>query len=204
MGDFKQKPGCPTWTAGGIGAERLDHLCQGECYNPTDERLRITRIEVVRIRPQQAPGENVTSLIDNPWRTFKCQDDPAGCIVEFEEEYFIIDKRPAVYCVRAIQEPEKAINARGPRCTRGSKVTCISVNPCWGNYRTPMSDDWLASSEERACATPICVDPKPCTTTRDTSATSGSAQRRSASIQNHADECGRCVVPQSCARRRAA
>ena len=50
---FKQLPGCPEHVdrarSRRSGSQRL---CRGECYNPSDERHLITRIEVVRIRPQ--------------------------------------------------------------------------------------------------------------------------------------------------------
>ena len=58
LGAFNQKSGC----AGNeiIYPEisnRIENLCKGECYNPTDKRKLISRIEVVRIRPQIYPGE---------------------------------------------------------------------------------------------------------------------------------------------------
>ena len=62
LGALAQKPGCPESSTQALSPERLQRLCHGECYNPGDERRRITRIEVVRIRPQRAPGEPVSSL----------------------------------------------------------------------------------------------------------------------------------------------
>jgi hypothetical protein len=70
VGAFKQLPGCPDFAHKGLGSQRLELLCGGECYNPGDERHLIERIEVVRIRPQVSADEKVDNLIEDPWRIF--------------------------------------------------------------------------------------------------------------------------------------
>ncbi len=156
-GALKQAEGCPTVSLEGLSADRLERLCRGECYNPTDERRRITRIEVVRIRPRSYPDEPIASLIQDPWRTIPCAGDGEGCSVEFEDPDFVADNREVLYYVRAIQEPTMTVNAELERCTRDEAGRCIEVNPCYGDYRTPASDDCLATSEERAWSSPIFV-----------------------------------------------
>ena len=158
-GALKQAEGCPDVSREGLSADRLERLCRGECYNPTDERRRITRVEVVRIRPRVNPGEPVGSLIQDPWRTIPCPGDPTGCSVEFEDLEFPGEHREVLYYVRAIQEPTLVVNADLERCTRDESGRCIEVNPCYGDYRTPASDDCLAPSEERAWSSPIFVTP---------------------------------------------
>lgn len=157
-GDFKQAPGCPDFTAQGMSADRLSHLCGGECYNPTNERLHITRIEVVRIRPQITPGESVSTLIEDVWRTFPCNDQGQGCTVEFTDPDFVRGRRDTVYYVRAIQEPTPRINGDNLRPTRDAQGRTTAVNPCWGDYRTSRSDNCTANVEERAWASPIYVN----------------------------------------------
>jgi hypothetical protein len=159
VGALAQAEGCPASTLDGISAERLDHLCRGECYNPTDERRRITRVEVVRIRPRVRADEAPGSLIDDPFRTIPCPGDPAGCTVEFDDPDFAGAGRGALYYVRAIQEPTLTVNAELERCTRDEHGRCVDVNPCYGDYRTPLGDDCLAPSEERAWSSPIFVAP---------------------------------------------
>ncbi|MCW5889209.1 MAG: DUF3604 domain-containing protein [bacterium] len=156
-GAFVQQPGCPDWAAERIGAERLEHLCRGECYNPGDARHRITRVEIVRIRPQATPGEDVGGLIEDPWKRVECPANTAGCVVEFDDPEFAAGDREFVYYARAVQEPTQAVNAAGLRCQYDASGACVSVNPCFGDYRTPYDDDCLAPAEERAWSSPIFV-----------------------------------------------
>lgn len=156
-GDFRQAPGCPDFTAQGMSEERLQNLCGGECYNPTNERLRIARIEVVRIRPQILRGEDVAPLIEDVWRSLPCNDVGQGCVVEFEDADFVRGRRDAVYYVRAIQEATPRVNGALLRPTPDAEGRTTSVDPCWGDYRTSRDDNCLADVEERAWASPIYV-----------------------------------------------
>ncbi len=38
-------------------------ICKNECYNPSDVRKKISRIEVIKITPQMYAGEDVNNLI---------------------------------------------------------------------------------------------------------------------------------------------
>jgi hypothetical protein len=141
IGSQKQEPGCPNYAASGLPAEKLARLCRGECFNPSDERHSITRIEVVRIRPQREPGEPVDGLIEDPWRSFACEPNAAGCTVEFADDEFSMRARDAIYYVRAIEEPTPAVNGAGFATTLGDP-----------------GDDRLGNVEERAWSSPIYVD----------------------------------------------
>lgn len=158
LGEFKQMPGCPDYSVSALSADRIKSLCMGECYNPTDERLAITRIEVVRIRPQVEAGENIGSLIEDPWQTHACPADSGGCVVEFSDPEFSESLRDAVYYVRAIQEPTPAVNGGGLRCETDENGVCRNIKPCYGGFRTSNDDNCLADIEERAWSSPIFVD----------------------------------------------
>jgi len=155
VGSFKQRPGCPESTTTAVSHDRLDRLCRGECYNPSDERHLIARIDIVRIRPQQRPDEPVASLIDDPWRRYDCPPDPQGCTLQIDDADFAGGGRDALYYARAVQEPTLAINAGELRCNYNEKGECIQPHPCYGDYRTPADDDCLAMNQERAWSSPI-------------------------------------------------
>jgi len=159
VGSFAQKPGCPDYAAATLAPERLEHLCKGECYNPGDDRRVITRIEVVRIRPQNRPDEAIAPLIEDPWRSFSCQPDPAGCSVTFEDPDYAGGARDTLYYVRAIEEPAPAVNAAGLRCEYDEKGECVKVNLCGASGTD--DDDCLAGHEPRAWSSPIFVDYAP-------------------------------------------
>jgi len=156
-GSFEQKPGCPDSSASALGAGEIERLCKGECYHPSDERRPITRIEVVRVRPQSRADEPIEALVEDPWRTFACEGGPEGCRVEFEDPDFVADGRESIYYVRAIEAPGLAVNAGNLRCTRDADGACLEVDRC--ALPGTEDDDCLAETEERAWSSPIHVDP---------------------------------------------
>jgi hypothetical protein len=159
VGALAQEPGCPAEAVHALGTERLERLCRGECHHPGDRRRVVTRIEVVRIRPQIRRGEPIRQLIEDPWRRFACAPDPAGCVVEFADPEFPAGAREHVYYVRAVQEATPAVNAGALRCEVGADGGCVRSDPCYGDWRTPADDDCLAPSEERAWSSPIFLAP---------------------------------------------
>ncbi len=148
-GSFEQKPGCAPDVIQALGEDRLERICASECYNPGDDRRRITRIEVIRIQRQRSEDEPVDDLIEDPWKTIPCPEGPELCVVEFEDPSYGELGRDLLYYVRAIQEPTPTVNGGGLRCRGGE------CEPCYGNFRTPVDDDCLVDTEERAWSSPI-------------------------------------------------
>jgi hypothetical protein len=159
VGAFEQKPGCPEHSVHALSTERLQHLCAGECNNPSDKRKAIDRIDVIRIRPQATKGENVRDLIEDPWRTFACTGDENGCMVEFDDPSFGSEKREYIYYVRAVEKPTPTVNAGNLRCEKDANGQCVKVSPCFGDSRTELTDDCLAPAGERAWSSPIYLKP---------------------------------------------
>ena len=53
VGSFKQKAGCPDYVYSSFEENQISRLCLNECYNPSNERNKIDRIEVIRITVTQ-------------------------------------------------------------------------------------------------------------------------------------------------------
>jgi len=158
VGALEQKPGCPEHTLGALAPEKVERLCRGECYHPSDTRRKIDRIEVIRIRPRVNPDEPMERIIEDPWRTFECGADQSGCTAAFADPDYPVGARDVVYYARAIQEPTLAVNAANLRCEYDDEGNCVSMRPCWGDFRTPESDECLDETQERAWSSPIYVD----------------------------------------------
>ena len=148
-GAFAQLPGCPDEVSEALGPQRIDRICAGECYHPSDERRRISRIEVVRIGRQMKETEAVEELIEDPWLTIPCPADTEVCEVDFEDPWYSSAGREVLYYVRAIQEATPAVNAGQLRC-EGDEC-----EPCYGDYRVPFDEDCLSMNQERAWSSPI-------------------------------------------------
>ncbi len=154
-GAFEQRPGCPEESLGALGPDGIERLCKGECHNPSDVRRPITRIEIVRIRPQQAPGEPVAKDIDDPFLVLPCSGDPAGCSAEFSDPEFATLGREVLYYARVYEAEDQAINAGGIRCERDEAGNCLKVQLCPGP--DGVMDDCRAPREPRAWSSPIYV-----------------------------------------------
>ena len=141
---------------GDLGVEmpvELSQLCLGECYRPTDVRRRIERIEVIRIRPQVSADEDVASLIDDPWQSFECPDDPSGCVATFVDPEFSEAGRDTVYYARVLEEPSPTVNGGDPmNCDRDSDGRCLKSHMC------EQGSDCTRNHAQRAWSSPIYVD----------------------------------------------
>ena len=127
-------------------------LCANECYQPTDERRKITHIDVVRIRPQSEAGEDVGSLIDDPWQRFECDGSPGGCVATFVDPEYPGLGRDTVYYARAFEEPTPTINGQPQRCTEFTDGRCTATELC------SAQGDCLSDYAHRAWSSPIYVD----------------------------------------------
>ena len=153
VGAFEQKPGCPDRSLASLGQGELTRLCRGECYNPSDKRQRITRIEVVRIRPQNYEGESVDALIQDKWKVYDCPIDDSGCVFEFEDPEFDVLKRDTLYYVRAISEAKPMINGQTLNAKYDNAGSFITTSPC-----DPVTGgDCLGVNEPRAWSSPIFI-----------------------------------------------
>ena len=154
-GALKQLPGCPPAAIDALGPMRIEQLCRTECYHPADERKLISRIEIVRIRPQRSPDESIDALIDDPWRVHVCKPDPLGCRFDFSDPEYVSGERDVTYYARVIQAPSLAINGAGLRCEYDDNGRCVAMNPCRSDSGNP---DCLAPVEERAWSSPIYLE----------------------------------------------
>ena len=152
VGAFEQKPGCPDFVHEAMTAERITSLCLGECFHPGEQRKRIERIEVVRIRPQVSEDERAVDLIEDPWRTIACDDAGDGCKVTFEDSDYS-GERETLYYVRAIQEPSPVVNADPLRCEYDEEGRCTRSNAC------AKGEACVADAQERAWSSPIWLLP---------------------------------------------
>ncbi|MFP6580502.1 MAG: DUF3604 domain-containing protein [Myxococcota bacterium] len=154
-GSFEQHPGCPPDAASAMPAGRIEDLCRGECYHPSDERRKIVRVEIVRILPQVSGDEPIASRIEDPWKVLSCPAEGDGCIVEFEDPEFVGAGADALYYARAIEESMPTVGANPLGCTRDANGRCSEIDLCFWKAD---SDDCLAPAEHRAWSSPIFVD----------------------------------------------
>ena len=160
LGSLEQKPGCPDYAVNALGKERLALLCKNECYNPSDIRREIDRIEIIKIIPQQYQDEKLDDLIMDPWKSFKC-NGTEECLVTFTDSDFETQARDALYYARAIEKESKAVNAGNLRCEVDAFGQCKEVNICYGSpIQNPREEDCLANTQERAWSSPIFIDYK--------------------------------------------
>ena len=152
LGSLEQQPGCPAESVDALGPERLQRLCRGECYRPSDIRRPITRIEIVRIRPQAHAGEDPGALIDDPWQHFDCPDDPRGCTATFVDTDFPAAARDTLYYARVYEAPTPTVNGDPLSCERDDEGRCLETSPC------ERGQQCLADDEPRAWSSPIYVD----------------------------------------------
>ena len=113
---------------------------------------------MVKILPQIVAGEEVGSLIEDPWRVLPCEDEGDGCTVRFSDPDFAASRRDAVYYVRALQAASPTINAANLRCEYDDAGQCMTVNPCRVSAPLDTADDCLADAQEHAWSSPIFVD----------------------------------------------
>ena len=84
----------------------------------------------------------------------------SGCVVRFSDPGYAADARDTAYYVRALQELTPAINGANLRTTFDQNGQPVATHPCYGDFRTPESDDCLAPVRERAWSSPIYLRPR--------------------------------------------
>ena len=155
IGSFKQNPGCPDYVYTAMKSEEISRLCLNECYNPSNERNKIDRIEIVKIVPT-TELDSISTSIQDPWKVFICKDTGEGCSVNFVDDEYVLNNKSSLYYVRAIQEETNAVGGDPLRCELNEAGECIKIKPCYSSGPDfDPNDDCLAPVGERAWSSPI-------------------------------------------------
>jgi len=155
IGSFKQNPGCPEYVHTAMSAEEISRLCLNECYNPSNERNKIDRIEIVKITPT-TELDSISNNIQDPWKVFTCNDKGEGCSVNFFDDEYVLNNKSSLYYARAIQEPTNMVGGDPLRCELNEAGECIKIKPCYSSGPDfDPNDDCLAPVGERAWSSPI-------------------------------------------------
>ena len=155
IGSFKQKPGCPEYVHTAMSAEEISRLCLNECYNPSNERNKIDRIEIVKITPT-TELDSISNNIQDPWKVFTCNDKGEGCSANFFDDEYVLNNKSSLYYARAIQEPTNIVGGDPLRCELNEAGECIKIRPCYSSGPDfDPNDDCLAPVGERAWSSPI-------------------------------------------------
>ena len=155
IGSFKQKPGCPEYVHTAMSAEEISRLCLNECYNPSNERNKIDRIEIVKITPT-TELDSISNNIQDPWKVFTCNDKGEGCSANFFDDEYVLNNKSSLYYARAIQEPTNIVGGDPLRCELNEAGECIKIRPCYSSGPDfDPNDDCLALAGERAWSSPI-------------------------------------------------
>ena len=159
MGSYVQKSGCPEDAYNALGEDRVNELCYNECYNPSDERKKITRIEVIRVMPQEYENQPIDDRIEDKWLTHNCDIDSIGCQFEFTDPEFSSMESDVSYYVRAIEEPSPIINVKGAHCIYDDEGNCTEFKICTQDWKNPRDVEACSSIDEpRAWSSPIYID----------------------------------------------
>jgi len=155
IGSFKQKPGCPEYVHTAMSAGEISRLCLNECYNPSNERNKIDRIEIVKITPT-TELDSISNNIQDPWKVFTCNDKGEGCSANFFDDEYVLNNKSSLYYARAIQEPTNIVGGDPLRCELNEAGECIKIRPCYSSGPDfDPNDDCLAPVGERAWSSPI-------------------------------------------------
>ena len=155
IGSFKQKPGCPEYVHTAMSPEEISRLCLNECYNPSNERNKIDRIEIVKITPT-TELDSISNNIQDPWKVFTCNDTGEGCSANFFDDEYVLNNKSSLYYARAIQEPTNLVGGDPLRCELNEAGECIKIRPCYSSGPDfDPNDDCLAPVGERAWSSPI-------------------------------------------------
>jgi len=79
IGSPKMLPECPKYIIERMGEDFIQDVCNGQCYNPSKQRHRIVRIEIVKIQQQHSLEDDISLLIQDPLMVFHCNKDMEVC-----------------------------------------------------------------------------------------------------------------------------